>query len=68
MFVVTKKFNGTRLSSVEHQDERTQMQYLASLLKEISSDPRLSISIEVKPCAVSGNALAPMSKKDALFA
>ena len=49
MFVITKKFNGTRLSSVEHQDEPAQMRYLVSLLKEIKTDSRLSITVEVKP-------------------
>ena len=68
MFVITKKFNGTRLSSVEHRDDRAQMRYLASLLKEISADPRLSISIEVKPCLTNGLAPALPSGKDALSA
>jgi hypothetical protein len=49
LFVITKKFNGQRLSSVEHQDGPSQLRYLSSLLKEISEDPRLTISIEVKP-------------------
>jgi hypothetical protein len=68
LFVITKKFNGTRLSSVEHQDERAQMRYLVSLLKEIKHDPRLSISIEVKPCLTDGLVPAPLSEKDALSA
>jgi hypothetical protein len=68
LFVITKKFNGTRLSSVEHQDGPAQMRYLASLLREISEDPRLSISIEVKPCLLNGNAPALPKGKSALSA
>lgn len=58
MFVITKEFNGRKLSSIEHNDPKSQMRVLAGLITEISVDPRFAIRIEVKPCPVKVGDLA----------
>jgi hypothetical protein len=66
VFVITKKYNGKRVSSIEHNDPFSQMRVLAGMIKEISVDPRFSIVIEVKPHTIGNNDLALDSGKIAL--
>lgn len=58
MFVITKEFNGRRISSIEHSDPIAQMRVLAGMITEISVDPRFSIRIEVKPQFIGSKNLA----------